>query len=146
MVYHDDKKSRYEHTDGSYTELSAQGLYRYDAGVGKEYHHMLKIIKFSTSGSNPANEIRWIPLGIEFNNKNWSVALSISDSMTASSAESAIQRIALTQAVDSEGSAIQPRMNGGQWEFPILGYKTMYSHVSNSRLNMTIAGIMIVTA
>lgn len=134
------------HEDGSYTKISSQGLMRYDSGIGKQYHYMTKIIKFTAGGDNQSPSTKWIPIGAEFNNKQWSAALSISDSMTASSSQAAIHRIVLTQSVDSNGNTIQPRYRNGQWEMPVMGYKINVNAVEDTRRYGPIAGIMIVTA
>lgn len=143
---HTENYSKYLHQDGSYTEISAKGLYRYDSGVGREYHHMTKIIKFSAGSDGQAPSNKWIPLGKEFNNKKWSVALSISDSMGASSNEATIHRIVLTQGHDSNNKPVQPRFRNGQWEYPVMGYKTNYNCKNDSRRYGPVAGIMIITA
>ena len=142
----DGDKLRFTHNDGSYTTLSANGLMRYDGGTGKTYHHLTKIIKFSSGGDGQAPATKWIPLGIEFNNLDWSVALSISDSMQAPSNEATLHRIVLTQAVDSNGNAVQPRYRNGQLEYPVMGYTTYYNQANDSRRYGDMAGIMIVTA
>lgn len=134
------------HDDGSYTKISSKGLERYDSGTGKQYHYMTKIIKFTAGGDNQAPSTKWIPIGKEFNNKKWSAALSISDSMDASSNVAAIHRIVLTQSVTANGTTIQPRFRNGQWEVPVMGYKTNVNAVEDSRRYGPVAGIMIVTA
>jgi len=141
IVEHDNKKSKYIHSDGSYTEINAKGLYRYDANLELEYHHMTKIIKFSAGEDGQAPSTQWIPIGPEFNNKKWTAALSISDSMQASSNEAAIHRIALTQAPGKN-----PRFRNNQWEVPVMGYKTNYNWKNDSRRFGPVAGIMIITA
>lgn len=146
VAEHSNKKSVYKHEDGSYTEISAKGLYRYDSGTGKQYHYMTKIIKFTAGADGQAPSNKWIRLGPEFNNKNWSVALSISDSMSPSSNEATIHRIVLTQGHDSNNRPVQPRFRNGQWEYPVMGYKTNYNCKNNSRRYGPVAGIMIITA
>lgn len=146
IVEHSNQKSKYRHSDGSYTEISSKGLERYDSGTGHSYHYMTKVIKFAIGGTNGPSENKWIPLGPEFNNKKWAVALSISDSMVASSAQAAIQRIVLTQGHDSNNKPIKPRFRNKQWEYPVMGYKTNYNPKNDSRKHGKIAGIMIVTA
>lgn len=146
VVEHSNQKSVYKHEDGSYTEISSKGLYRYDAGIGREYHHMTKIIKFSVGADGQAPSNRWIPIGEEFNNKQWSVALSISDSMQASSNEATMHRIVLTQGHDSNNKPVKPRFRNGQWELPVMGYKINYNWKNDSRRYGPVAGIMIITA
>lgn len=146
IVEHDNQKSTYKHSDGSYTKISSKGLERYDSGTGHSYHYMTKIIKFSTGADGQAPSNKWIPLGKEFNNKKWSVALSISDSMGASSNEATIHRIVMTQGHDSNNKPIKPRFRNGQWEYPVMGYKTNYNCKNNSRRYGAVAGIMIITA
>lgn len=143
---HTENYSKYLHEDGSYTKISSKGLERYDSGTGTQYHYMTKIIKFVIGGDNQSPTTKWIGIGAEFNNKQWSAALSISDSMTASSNQAAIHRIVLTQSVDGSGNTIQPRYRNGQWEMPVMGYKTNYNTSNDSRRYGPIAGIMIVTA
>ncbi|MBW4827655.1 MAG: phage tail protein [Clostridiaceae bacterium] len=137
---------KFTHDNGSYTELSSKGLMRYDSGTGKQYHYMTKIIKFIAGADGQAPSNKWIPLGPEFNDKNWSVALSISDSMGASSNEATIHRIVLTQGHDSNNRPVQPRFRNGQWEYPVMGYKTNYNCKNDSRRYGPVAGIMIITA
>lgn len=141
----DGNELRFTHSDGSYTTLSANGLRKFDSGTGRTYHYLTKIIKFSIGGDGQSPSNRWIPIGPEFNDKDWTVALSISDSMEASANEAAIHRFVLTQG--HEGStALQPRYRNGQWEYPVMGYKTNYNAKTDTRRYGAIAGIMIVTA
>lgn len=134
------------HKDNSYSKFSYDGFERYDAGTKHSYHYMTKIIKLSVGADGQAPTNKWIPLGPEFNDKNWSVALSISDSMSPSSNEASIHRIVLTQGHDSNNRPVQPRFRNGQWEYPVMGYKTNYNCKNDSRRYGPVAGIMIITA
>src|SRR5699024_3898501 len=59
----DGEKLRFAHNDGSYTDLSAAGLMRFDSGTGRKYHHRTKIIKFVCGGDGQAPATRWVPIG-----------------------------------------------------------------------------------
>lgn len=143
IVEHSNQKSVYKHEDGSYTEISSKGLYRYDAGIGREYHHMFKVIPFVDGADGP--RIKWIKIGPEFNGKNWKAYLALSDSMVTEPLW-AIHRIVVTQAVDKDGKTVQPRFRDGQWEFPVMAYKIVQHVNQDKRKYGDVAGLMFVIA
>jgi hypothetical protein len=69
------------HGDGSYTELSPNGLKRYVAGTGKEYHYLMYVGSgiIYKNYSNPTQEppILTVTLPDEFKGKNFQISTSI---------------------------------------------------------------------
>ena len=136
------------HNDGDYTVLSAGGLRRFNATSGNNYHYLMDIVKFSIGDWNGPNEIRWVGIGKQFNGTEWKVAVTLSDSMVALTPQSYMTRFIIAQASDVNGATVAPRFRNGQWEVPLVGYKTMYNPDPKVKAQAysTIAGIMIVIA
>lgn len=137
----DGTRLRFTHDDGNYTEFSADGPMHYDGITKKTFHYRTKVIRFVCGADGQAPTTRWIPIGREFNGKDWTASLAMSDSMDATSIEGTLHRIVLTQTPGED-----VRYRNGQWEVPVMGYTTYYSHKTDSRRYSDMAGIMIVTA
>lgn len=144
VAKHNERESTWQHSDGSYTKISADGLERYVSGTGKKYHYVAKIIKFATGGDGQAPSIRWIKLGSEFVGRSYTIAIVASTSLEPSSAEAGLQKFVLGQAVDSNGNAYQPRVVDGNVEYPVMGYTIYYNPNNQSRRYGDIAGMALI--
>lgn len=142
---------KYTHSSGNYSEMTSEGFMKYYAGSKTKYHHMTKVIKFSTTTSGGTADVRWIKLGKEFNflktasEVENAVSLSLSDSGIAPNNSHLIHRMVITQGTPSTGVTDRPRKSGGQWEFPVTGYVS-FGTGSNVPSRASVAGLLQITA
>lgn len=78
-AYHSATYSRWNHIDGSYTQLSSNGLQKFVAGSGKHYHYLMETGKVRLGGDNPSSYSPSIQIQLPeaFNSKKFSVILSV---------------------------------------------------------------------
>lgn len=72
-AYHSATYSRWNHSDGSYTQASSSGLIKYDGGTGRKYHYLMH------SGTVQVTNTVWVNLPSHIANKvgtNYVVSIS----------------------------------------------------------------------
>ncbi|MEH7490827.1 phage tail spike protein [Neobacillus niacini] len=72
----DNGKFTINHTDGSYTQMSADGFKRYTASDNRNYHYLIHLVSYQVNAF-----LSWIQLPDEFKGKQFQVFTAISDSM-----------------------------------------------------------------
>lgn len=79
-AYHSPARSKWQHSDGSYTQISSEGLMRYVSGEGKLYHSLIATGKVRVAYGRPdiAPEEVEVTLPDAFKGKTWKVTLSVS--------------------------------------------------------------------
>lgn len=73
-AYHSATYSRWNHSDGSYTQASSAGLIKYDGGTGRKYHYLMH------AGTVQVNNSVWVTLPAHIANKvgtNYAVSISV---------------------------------------------------------------------
>ena len=75
-VEHDNQKSRYIHSDGSYTQIDASGLKRYVGSTGHEYNYLVHVGEIRVDIVEVVNEVV-ITLPNEFMGKEFNAFASI---------------------------------------------------------------------
>lgn len=77
FAIHDYNRSRWQHSDGSYTQIgSSPGLEQYIAGRGHRYHNLMYV----TTVSGQDTLTKWVQLPDEFKGKPFEVYMALSDS------------------------------------------------------------------
>lgn len=113
---HTNSYSKYKHSDGSYTQISASGLKRFVAGTGENYHYLLHIVNF-IYGESSSTQAYWVQLPDAFKGKQFKVYFAISDSMNAPNYKYSIQRFVCTRHPDFSIDYANARV-------PVIAYKS----------------------
>lgn len=126
---------RATHTDGSYTQLTNQGIKRYTSTDERNYHYLFYATAF-VYGSSAPNSTRWIQLPDDFKGKDFRVYLSIADSMNAIDYTRSIQRIVATghpnYSIDYKNARV-----------PIIAYKSETKGDGNAPSITDIQGMLL---
>lgn len=137
-VRHTNQFSRYQHSDGSYTQIGIDGLKRRVSGSDKPYHYLIHVTTFiqGESSSTP----RWIQLPSDFKGKRFAAYLALADSMLppeTNQGRYAIHRMVATQHPSHEIDYKNARV-------PIIAYKrTMRVDDPNIKDTNYIQGMLI---
>jgi hypothetical protein len=106
-VEHDNLMSKYIHSDGSYTQISAGGLQRFVAGTGRNYQYMTVVGSGTQTVSTPTDSSYYQQLTIqlpdEFKGKDFEFYASISDVYVFY--DSYIRRFTCTSEILSKANA-----------------------------------------
>lgn len=113
---HTNSHSKYNHSDGSYTQISSEGLKRFVAGTGENYHYLLHVVNF-IYGESSSTQAYWIQLPEAFKGKQFKVYFAISDSMTTPNYKYAMQRFVCTRHPDFSIDYANARV-------PVIAYKS----------------------
>lgn len=121
----------------SYSLLSGNGLYRYDGGTGREYHHLLHIIGFTTTGD--INSLQWIQLPEIFKGKNFGAYATLSDTWDDSwdwGEPWVIQRmVVIAKELDKANARVG-----------VQGYRIDKNYKTDARRSKPIAGMLFILA
>jgi len=117
VAQHTNSRSRYTHSDGSYTQISSSGLQRFISGTGEKYHYLIHITTFIQGESG---SVRWIQLPSKFKGKEFTIYLALADSMLppeSNQGRYAIHRMVATPHPNHSIDYTNARV-------PIIAYKT----------------------
>lgn len=75
---HTNAYSKYKHQDGTYTEISSQGLLHVDGDDKKEYHYLLDAYEITIQGNEGGFESSIIDIPTKFHGKKYKIIPSVS--------------------------------------------------------------------
>jgi hypothetical protein len=139
FAQHTTSSSKYQHSDGSYTQISADGIKRYTSGTGNEYHYLMSVTTF-VSGDTTT---KWVQLPDEFKGKYFDWYCGVADSMQARdddlNGRHMIMRFVATQANGQSTDYTNAKV-------PVVAYKmTQQADLSDRRIS-NIQGFVIAIA
>lgn len=106
---------RVNHNDGTYTQLTSEGVKRHTSSDNRNYHYLIYATTFVYGSSS--NTARWIQLPDDFKGKDFQVYLGIADSLNAINYHRSIQRIVATGHPNY-------RIDHKNARVPIIAYKS----------------------
>lgn len=106
---------RVTHNDGTYTQLTREGIKRFTPSDNRNYHYLISIQTFIYGESS--SSARWMQLPDDFKGKNFRVYLAIADSMNAIDYRRSIQRFVCTVHPDHSIDYRNARV-------PVIAYKS----------------------
>lgn len=128
---------RTNHSNGSYSQMSSEGFYRYNSGTKKEYHHLATVIGFTASGT-PESDIT-VQLPDEFKGKEFTAQAVLSDTYTDSwnyGEPWVLQRMVVyVTGKDYDNARVS-----------IRGYRTDKNYSTGAYRHHVVAGMLIVIA
>lgn len=125
---------RATHTDGSFTQLTNQGLRRFTSGDNRNYHYLIWATTFVYGDSS--SNARWIQLPDDYKGKDFQVFLAIADSLNAPDYTYSIQRFVTTGHPDHNIDYQNARV-------PIIAYKSETHMDGNEPLIRDVQGMII---
>lgn len=136
---HSNSESRWNHSDGSYTRVTSDGMQRFIAGSGRMYHHLMHMIGF-VQGST--SSVRWIQLPDEFKGKQFRVYAALADTMqitydpNLNNVDYSLYRMVVTGHPDYAIDYTNARV-------PIIGYKLAVHKTTRALVTSQVQGLLI---
>ena len=129
----DADRLRFSHIDGTFTEISGDGLRRLTASDNRNYHYLFYSATFIFGESS--SNARWIQLPDDFKGKDFKIYMAIADSMTAPSYSYSIQRFVCTRHPNHQIDYVNARI-------PVIAYKANTLMNGSSPLLSDVQGLL----
>ena len=133
IAKHTNSYSRYQHADGSYSQIGVNGIERYIAGSGRRYHHLIHLAGYSLNSSSTP---RWAQLPNEFKGKLFTVYIALADTMNPPSVNYSLYKAVVTGFPGMEIDHANARI-------PLIGYKQMVHKDSRELRTGEVQGLLI---
>lgn len=78
VAEHTNEYSRYKHNDGTYTEISSEGLLHVEGTNKKEYHYLLDAYEVTIEGDNTGFQDVIVDIPTKFHGKKYKIITSVS--------------------------------------------------------------------
>ena len=133
IAKHTNSYSRYQHADGSYSQIGVNGIERYIAGSGRRYHHLIHLAGYSLNSSSTP---RWAQLPNEFKGKLFTVYIALADTLNPTSVNYSLYKAVVTGFPGMEIDYPNARI-------PLIGYKQVVHKDSRELRTGEVQGLLI---
>lgn len=136
---HNQDRSKWTHSDGSYTQIGVAGLERYISGASKPYHYQMYVVGFTSTSDT--SSVAWVQLPNEFKGKKFGAYAVLSDTWEGSwdyGQPWVLQRMVTfvqTDQIDYTNARV-----------PVRGYRTDKNYSTDAYRHQPIAGMLLIIA